>query len=349
MKEKVGIAVIGTGFARRVQIPVMGSFDDVELVSIASKSLENARSCSEDFGFDHFTNDWKESVTQDGVDLVLVTTPPVFHAEMTRFALENGKHVLCEKPMAMNSVETGEMAEAAEKSGFLAVIDHELRFTAGRMQAYRMIREDRIGKIRHSKYLFRNAARGNPDLPWTWWSSKEMGGGALGAIGSHVIDSFRWFLDTEIESVKCQLNTHIKERPFEEGSRAVSTDDECLMMLRFSDSEVLSGATGLASISLVEGGPYRNRIEFFGSKGAIRVEDDGQILVADNANHDWESVELDLGDVVDSTDTTGWSRGFVTLGRKVIDSIKIGETSFEHAPTFEDGHAIQKVLDECGF
>ena len=85
MKEKVGIAVIGTGFARRTQIPAMKSFEDVELVSVASGSLENAKTCAEEFGFEHFTDDWKESIARKDVDLVLITTPPVYHRDMTLF------------------------------------------------------------------------------------------------------------------------------------------------------------------------------------------------------------------------------------------------------------------------
>ena len=347
MKEEIGIAVLGTGFARRTQIPAMKSFSDVRFSSVASGSIENAESCAKEFGFAHFTDNWKESVDRDDVDLVLITTPPVYHLEMALFALEHGKHVLCEKPMAMNASETEIMVNAAQDSGLLAVIDHELRLTNGRQLAYQMIRDGRIGKIRHAKYHFRNAARGNSQLPWTWWSSEEKGGGALGAIGSHVIDTFRWFLDAEIEDFDCSLHTHIKERPFEGGMRKVETDDEFLMMIRFGSSDLLVDATGSVSVSLVEGGPYRNRVEFFGTDGAIRVEDDGTLFIADMQNNEWEQIEHDLGGVADGMDSSGWSRGFMVMGRRVIDALKKGQTTFEHAPSFEDGHEIQKILDRA--
>ena len=120
---------------------------------------------------------------------------------MSIFALEHDKHILCEKPMAMNVAEAREMTERAAGKNVLALIDHELRFQNGRQKAFEILRSGDIGKIIHAKYNFRNASRGDVNLPWNWWSDETQGGGALGAIGSHVIDSFRWFLGAEISSV----------------------------------------------------------------------------------------------------------------------------------------------------
>ncbi|HKP70502.1 MAG TPA: Gfo/Idh/MocA family oxidoreductase, partial [Pyrinomonadaceae bacterium] len=194
----IGIGIIGTGFARKVQIPAFRSCDDAKIVSIASGSLENAKATAEEFDVPHFTADWREMVERDDVDLICITTPPTFHRDMTLAAIANGKHVLCEKPMAMSVAEAAEMTRAANEAGVMALIDHELRFLPGRQHAYKMIRDGVIGKIRHAKCYFQAPHRGDPNVPWNWWSDKEQGGGALGAIGSHIIDSFNWFLDTSI-------------------------------------------------------------------------------------------------------------------------------------------------------
>ena len=240
MKEKVGIGIIGTGFARKVQIPSFLECENVEIVSIASGHLENAESTAKEFSVRHFTDDWRETVSHADVDLVCITTPPDTHFEMTLSAIENGKHVLCEKPMAMNVSEAKEMIEKAKEKNVLALIDHELRFQTGRQKAFQMLRDGAIGKVRHAKYNFRNASRGEAGLPWTWWSDKTHGGGALGAIGSHIIDSFNWFLGTEISEVFCQLQSHIKQRKDENTGemREVTSDDEANLILRFADSDL---------------------------------------------------------------------------------------------------------------
>src|SRR5687768_15081020 len=147
MKDVVRIGVIGTGFARSVQIPAFQQCENAEIVSIASGSIENAEATSREFGIDHFTADWRETASRDDVDLICITTPPKLHYEMTLFALRHRKHILCEKPMAMNAAEARAMTEAAKTANLLALIDHELRFQPGRLHAHAMLREGMIGKV----------------------------------------------------------------------------------------------------------------------------------------------------------------------------------------------------------
>src|SRR5215203_4982167 len=105
MKEKVGIGIIGTGFARRVQIPAFLACENARVVAVASGHVENAEAAAREFEIPHFTDDWQAVIASDEVDLVCITTPPATHFEMTLAAIEAGKHVLCEKPMAMSARE----------------------------------------------------------------------------------------------------------------------------------------------------------------------------------------------------------------------------------------------------
>jgi predicted dehydrogenase len=346
MSKKVGIAVIGTGFARKVQLPAFAACAQASLVSAASGNLENARATAEEFAMLHYTDDWRESVVRDDVNLVCITTPPKLHREMTLFALANGKHVLCEKPMAMNVAEAEEMAAAAAGVAVLALIDHELRFQPGRLKAFDMLREGVIGKVHHAKYNFRAPHRGDPNAVWNWWSDIEQGGGALGAINSHVIDSFQWLLGTHVSDVFCQLQTHVKQRRDADGNmRDVTTDDEANMLLRFADSDVAADATGLVSVSMTEGPEYTNRLEIFGTNGSMRIDHRGEVFRAKAGLGEWERVETDLGTAIDGVPDTGFSRGFMQLAPRIVEAIRDGSTSIEHAATFEDGLAVQRVLD----
>ena len=265
---------------------------------------------------------------------------------MTLLAIEHGKHILCEKPMAMDVAEAEAMCEAAKPTGVLALIDHELRFQPGRQRAYAMIRDGAIGKIRHAKYNFRAPQRGDPNLPWNWWSDIEQGGGALGAINSHIIDSFNWFLGTEILSVFCQLQTHVKKRPLKSGGfHDVTTDDEANMLLRFVDGELTDDATGLVSVSMVEQPEYVNRLEFFGTDGAIRVDHRGEVFISKTGESKWCEVDVKFGDAIPGVTDTGFSRGFMEFAPEIIDAIRSGTSSVEYAATFEDGLKVQRVLD----
>ena len=347
MKEKVRIGIVGTGFAKTVQIPAFHKIDGAEIVSIASAHAENAEMTARDFGIAHFTGDWRETVEREDVDLICITTPPVYHREMSLFALENGRHVLCEKPMAMNADEAKEMTEKAAEKNVLALIDHELRFLSGRRKAREIIQNGEIGVIRHAKYNFRAPHRGSPDAPWNWWSDIESGGGALGAIGSHVFDSLRWFTNGEIAQVFCQLQTHVKERRDKESDeiKAVTTDDEANLILRFADNEFCEDATANLSLSMVEYPAYQNRVEFFGTKGAVRVEFDGELYIGKTDGETWRKIEIDLNEAVEGARNTGWNNGFLAFATEIVKAIQSGETTVENAATFADGYQVQLLMD----
>ena len=346
MSDKIRIGVIGTGFARLTQIPAFKTCDGAEVVSVASAHLENAEKVATEFGIEHFTDDWQETVKREDIDLISITTPPNLHLEMTLLSLEHGKHVLCEKPMAMNAHETREMLAKANEIGLMTLIDHELRFLNGRRRAFEMIRNGDIGKIVHFKQMFRNASRGTADVPWNWWSDINAGGGALGAIGSHVIDSFHWFLDTEITDVFCMLKTNIKERVDSEGMRRkVTSDDECNMIFKFADSEFTQGASGAASFSMVESGAYDYKCRIFGTEGALMIGESGELWHAKMGDTKWSEIEVELGEAPPDTKVGGWSRGFLSFAKEMVSALQAGKTEIPNAATFEDGVRIQKVLD----
>ncbi|MGI9034546.1 MAG: Gfo/Idh/MocA family protein, partial [Pyrinomonadaceae bacterium] len=341
------IGIIGTGFARKVQIPAFMECENARIVSIASAHLANAESAAREFNIAHFTDDWRETVARDDVDLICITTPPALHFEQTLYVIEQGKNVLCEKPMATSAAEAETMTEKARAKNILALVDHELRFQTGRQKAFEILRSGDIGKIRHAKYNFRAPHRSSADVAWNWWSDKTKGGGALGAIGSHIIDSFLWFLGAEISEVFCQLQTHIKRRKDEKTNepRDVTSDDEALMIMRFAENDFAADATGIVSISMIEQPKYQNRLEFFGVKGALRVSHRGKIFTAKSGADDWTEIDVNLGKAVEGVPDTGFSRGFMEFAPKIIEAILNGATEIKHAATFADGLKVQKVLD----
>lgn len=343
----IGIGIVGAGFARTTQIPGFQNCAGARVVAITSRHRDNAASVAGEFGIANVANDWRELIQRDDVDLVSVVTPPATHMEITLAALEQGKAVLCEKPMAMNAGEAKRMTETAQAAGVLALIDHELRFLNSRQKMRSMLHDGEIGNVRHCNYLFRSDYRGVLDRQWDWWSDAAMGCGTLGAIGSHVIDSFRWILGAEISGVSCMLSTHIAERPDKTTSsiRAVTTDDEAKMMFRFAESSLAKNATGTASLSVVESGKYENRLEVFGTKGALMVEESGELWHSPSGSGVWKPVEVEQGPVAPGMRAASWSSGFTVFAKAIVDALLAGQKTVAGAATFEDGYRIQLVLD----
>jgi predicted dehydrogenase len=238
------------------------------------------------------------------------------------------------------------MNDVVKANGVLALIDHELRFLPGRLQMRQIIHGGELGKIKHASVIFRADSRADPNRPWNWWSDEKQGGGALGAIASHIVDGFRWMLSTEIHDVVCNLATHIRERKDHEGtSRAVTTDDEANLLLRFSNAELTEGATGNVSISMVEAGNPLHRFEVFGEHGALRVEGDGELWRSSVGEANWQKVRIEPNELGPGMNDNGWARGFTTFAQKIVEALRDGRTSVEGAATFEDGYRTQLVLD----
>ena len=348
-RNSIGIGVIGSGFARRTQIPAFRACEGARVVAIASARRVRAEAVAREFEIPFVGSDWREVIERADVDLVSIVTPPATHLEMTLHALARGKAVLCEKPMAMNAAETDEMRRAATSARAFAHIDHELRFLEGRRRMREMLQAGETGRVRHAQLTFRADSRASAERAWDWWSDSRAGGGALGAIGSHVVDSFHWLLGARVARVFCQLKTHTSVRPERESGemRPVTSDDAATLMLDFAagDSDAAAGATANVSMSFVEAGEPLHRLEIFGERGALRIDDDGALWRAELGAGEWHRVETERGELAPGMGDNGWSRGFTRFAREIVRALQEGQSAVADAATFEDGHRTQLVLD----
>ena len=223
MALKVG--VIGTGWADRVQIPAFQAAG-LQVTMIASRDRARAQDVAERHGVAHGVGDWHELLDAD-VDLVSITSPPTLHAEQAAAALAAGKHVLCEKPLAVDVPQAEAIVAAAEDAPeLLALVDHELRFLPVRRKAKELIEAGALGRVLMVTARVATDGRVDPTKPWSWWSDAGQGGGILNAIGSHVIDGIRWLLDGEIHVQGATLGRVVPTREDDEGeARAVTADD----------------------------------------------------------------------------------------------------------------------------
>ena len=210
-----------------------------------------------------------------------------------------------------------------------------------------MLASGAIGTVRHCNYRFRSDYRGVLDRPWDWWSDETMGGGTLGAIGSHVIDSFRSMLGAEVASVSCMLSSHVAERPDKASGtmRRVTSDDEAKLHFRFADSTLTKNTTGAASLSVVESGSYENQLEIYGSTGALMVEETGELWHSPAGSGVWKPVKVHQDPMAPGMREASWSRGFAAFSCEIIEALREGRTTVKGAATFEDGYRAQLVLD----
>jgi predicted dehydrogenase len=155
------------------------------------------------------TTKYDEILGNPEILLISIITPPMAHKDMALKALRAGKHVLQDKPTALNAQEAAEMyEEAAKRPGQLSLIDHELRFLRTYQQIRTLVQDKKnalLGELRSVEVDV--SMQQKADAPWTWWQSEELGGGILGAIGSHYVDLLSWILGDRIVSVGGFLDT----------------------------------------------------------------------------------------------------------------------------------------------
>jgi predicted dehydrogenase len=267
------VAVIGAGgIARLRHIPAFKRAETLglaELVAVCDAVGASAETAARDFGVADWSTDYRQVVARTDVDVVSVATPNVFHEEISIAALEAGKHVMCEKPLAMDYPGALRMADAARRSGRRTAVNFRYRWVPAAKMLFDLVRADELGSIYHVYMNYLTGARANPETPMRWRLSRaQAGSGVLGDLGSHMID-FAHVLAGPVRRVSAQLRTLTTERPVVGGGRGqVDVDDACTLILEFaSGAQAVINASGCAP-----GRGNHQRVELYGSGGSAIYE-----------------------------------------------------------------------------
>lgn len=241
----------------------------VRRVMICGRDAGGVEEAARRFGFESFTTEWRELVSHPDIDVVDINAPSDVHKEIAIAAVEAGKHVLCEKPLAITLEDAREMLEAAEKAGVKHMVCFNYRFVPAVQLAKRLINEGRIGHIKQYRASFLQDWLMDENAPFVWRLDKKVAGsGAHGDLNAHVVDLARYLVG-EFEEVIGVSRTFTKQRPYgREEQREVTVDDATAFLASFK-----SGAIGTFEASRVAGGKKcSNAFEVHGSKGSIRFD-----------------------------------------------------------------------------
>lgn len=337
----IKFAVIGTGFGTIVHIPAILDCPDAEVVAVCSAHEERSRETAKRFGIPKWSTDYREAIALPEVDAVAIATPAYLHHPMAMTAIEAGKHVLCEKPMALNAAECREMFQAAEAHGLTHMVCFEFRWTPARAYMKHLIDEGFIGPIRHINMSMHLPARGgslaSPYLNWA--AQRKYGGGMLMALGSHYVDMFRWFMG-EPSGVFGQLYTHGPER---EGGVA-DADDAFVFTLR-----ARSGAWASVTASMAAPFGTGSRIEVYGSTGALfhgypsfNPSPRDTLWGARDGEEGTHQIAIPPEFFPFDDDRDVRMMPFRLMLAEFVKSVQSGKPV---APSFEDGLRVQEVMD----
>jgi predicted dehydrogenase len=367
MKE-IRIGLIGHKFMGRAHthaytdLPIF--FDtDIEIVKkVICSNEESVIDIAKRWNWQKHSLDWREVVQDPEVDLVDIAAPSAIHAQISIAAAEAGKHIFCEKPLALNLEDAKAMVNAVEKAGVVNMIGFNYRRVPAIALAKKLIADGEIGEIYHFRGIYQQGWLVDPNFPLAWRLRKEKAGyGSLGDLGAHVIDLARYLVG-EIEEVLCTERTFIKERPkpiVEDGLVAIAgkergkvdVDDAAAFLAHFKNMETIGY---LEMTRYGTGHRNQNRIEINGSKGAIifdmekmnelefyRVDDPSHIqgyrrIQVGEGVHPYMANWFPAGHIIGYGDT------FVNQAYDLITAIKEGK---KITPDFNDGLICQQVLE----
>nr|WP_062342208.1 Gfo/Idh/MocA family oxidoreductase [Herbidospora sakaeratensis] len=364
--------MVGYAFMGRVHSQAwrsVGAFFDLpvkpSMAVLSGRSRANTEAAAESMGWASVETDWKELVKRDDVHLVDICTPGDSHAEIAIAALEAGKHVLCEKPLA-NTVEEAEAmaaaARAAAARGVRSMVAFNYRRVPAVALARQLVAEGRLGTIRHVRAQYLQDWIVDPDFPLVWRLQKDKAGsGALGDIGAHIIDTAQFILGEHLTGVSAITETFVKERPLADASAGLSAQGGAEMgQVTVDDAAIFTGRFGGGAIASFEATRFAT-----GRKNALRIEVNGSL---GSISFDFESLnELWFHDHTLAAEEGGFRRVLVTeaghpyagawwppghgLGyentftHEVKDFLEAISAGADPTPSFDDGLQVQKVLD----
>ena len=338
---------------------------DVRMAVLCGRNREAAAAAAAKLGWDSVETDWKAMLARDDVQLVDICTPGSSHADIATAALEAGKHVLCEKPLANTVPEARAMVEAARSAaaaGVRSMVGFNYRRVPAVTLARQYVADGRIGTVRHVRAQYLQDWIVDPEFPLVWrLRAEEAGSGALGDIGAHIVDLTQFVAGQRLTGVNAMLETFVKQRPLPSASSGLSAsagtevgdvtvDDAAVYFGRLDGGALASYeatrfATGRKNSIRVEvngsAGSLAfdlerlNELEFYDGTGDPVDEGFRRILVTE-PTHPYLSAWWPPGH------TLGWADTFT---HEVKDLVETVATGTDPLPSFEDGLQVQLVLD----
>ena len=354
MATPIRVGIIGVGWGSVVQTPAFRAVPEYEVVALCSRRPERVAAAAEQLGIAETSTDWREFVRRDDLDLVSVCTPVDLHAEQTIAAAEAGKHVLCEKPVALDAAQAAGMLRAAEAAGVAHAVCFENRFDPTRLAIRDAIADGVLGTPyfarSHTSADYWHPTRG---LQSEWMYHVSEGGGYLMGLLTHDID-FLCELFGEPEALCADVRSTIPVRTRPDGTTlAADADDTSVVVLRMQ-----SGMVATISCSAVAFGASDRELELAGSQGRLVVQggvQDGVGVRAHLVGDDDATTLAPSARVIRSgyelpkRRAAGAIRSLALMLEDWLPAFEIGSearsTRAPGVPTLRDGVRVQQVVD----
>lgn len=331
--------------------------------AICGRDEKGVSQAAEQFGWESYETDYRKLLDRDDIDLIDINAPSNAHKDIVLAAARAGKHVFCEKPLALSLADSREMLEAVEEAGVVHMVGFNYRFAPAVQLAKKLVEEGRLGQIYHFRAWFLQDWIVDPEFPLVWRLQKEVAGsGSHGDLGAHLID-LAHFLIGDIAEVIGMSETFVKERPLADtmtglsarGSKdsprgPVTVDDATLFMARFAN-----GALGsFEATRFAPGHRCTNSFEINGSKGSVKFDfermNELQVYFTEDAPDVQGFRRVLATDAAHAYMDAWWPAGHTigyehTFIHEVLELVTAMRDNRRPLPDFRDGVKCQQVLE----
>jgi predicted dehydrogenase len=265
MQNQIGVGIVGTGFGQKVHIPGFLAHHRTKIVAVYHRDLGKAQAIAQAYDIPHACQTVDALVALPAVQAVSLSTPPFLHHGMAQTVLRANKHLLLEKPTTLVASEASELLQLAQERGLVAMMNFEFRCIPAWLRLAELLAEGYVGQPRLIKIDWLVSSRADASRPWNWYAQKALGGGALGAIGSHAFDYVAWLFGP-VQRLSARLVVSVPTRPDPATGepKIVDADDSSFIQLELADGTpcqiCLSAAT------------YQGRghwVEVYGDRGTL--------------------------------------------------------------------------------
>lgn len=315
------------------------------------------------YGWESYETSWERLVGRDDIDIIDITSPSDTHKEVAVAAAKNGKHIFCEKPLALTTDDAREMLEAAERAGVKHQIGFNYRFAPAVVLAKKFIDEGKIGTIRHVRASYLQDFIIDPDFPLVWRLQRKIcGSGSLGDLGAHFIDLAR-YLCGDFKTVMGMQKTFITSRPIVqkmEGLSAQASTDAPRGTVDVDDGTVFvaefeNGALGtFEATRFAQGHKNDLSIEINGDKGSIKFVfermNELQYYSADDEPGTQGFRLIQASESIHPYMTAWWPTGHVigyehTFVHEIYEFVRAIVNNTPTVPSFYDGVKCSQIIE----
>ena len=273
-QRPIGVAIAGLGFGEAVHLPALQNVPELEPVALWHRRQDRLEQACGQSGLKGY-NSWDSLLEDPRVDAVVIATPPAPRYELAIQALKAGKHLLLEKPVALNAQQVADLQREAISRSLSVAVNFEYRAVPLFQQAERLLKQGAVGVPWLVKFDWLMSSRANPQRAWNWYSQADEGGGVLGALGTHAFDTLAWLIGP-VGDLQALTRTAIEKRPDSAGKlQSVDADDIALINLELKTHQGGSVATQMALSSVARNG-RGCWLEIYGSEGSLVLGSENQ-------------------------------------------------------------------------